>query len=147
MPSFERNLRDYYHHRYHHHRFVTYVQFKANNFTVRIPLKEHLKMSTQVSIGHTIAMSIAFLDQHGNPMIVDPKTDAAPVWTNSNPPVETVVAVLDGMSAVATPLTVGSDTISLNLVVGGVKFAATLDVNVIPEVQVLTSVAIVPVVS
>lgn len=104
-------------------------------------------MSTQVSIGHTIAMSIAFLDQHGNPMITDPKTDAAPAWTNIAPTVETVVAALDGMSAVATPVAVGSDTITLNLVVGGTKFQATLDVNVIAEVQVLTSIAIVPVVS
>lgn len=92
-------------------------------------------------------MSISFLDQHGNPMLTDPKADAVPVWANSNPVVETVAAALDGMSAVATPLTVGSDTVSLNLTVGGVKFATTLDVNVIAEVQTLSSVAIVPVVS
>ncbi len=139
----------HHHHKHHkhHHKYVTYVLLKVGNFAVRIPLKEHLKMSTQVSIGHTIAMSISFLDQHGNPMLTDVKPDAAPVWTNSTPAVETVVAPPDGMSAAATPLTVGSDTISLNLTVGGVKFAATLDVNVVPEVQVLTSVAIVPVVS
>lgn len=142
------HLMSHRHHKHHHHhKYVAYVQFKVNNVAVRIPIKEHLKMSTQVSIGHTIAMSISFLDQHGNPMLTDVKADAAPVWTNLNPAVETVVAPPDGMSAVATPLTVGSDTISLNLTVGGVKFAATLDVNVVPEVQVLTSVAIVPVVS
>lgn len=104
-------------------------------------------MSTQVSVGHTIALSLAFLDQHGNPMLTDVKTDAPPAWSNSAPTVETVVAALDGMSAVATTLTVGSDTITTILSVGGVKFQATLDVNVIPEVQVLTTVNIVPVVS
>lgn len=105
-------------------------------------------MSTQVAIGHTIAMSIDFLDQHGNHMVNPVAVDAAPTWTNTNPSVEIVAAPADGMSALATPLTVGSDSVSVTLSVGGVKFAATLDVNVIPaEAQVLTSITIVPVVS
>lgn len=104
-------------------------------------------MSTQVSVGHTIALALAFLDQHGNPMLTDVKADAPPVWTNSTPATETVVAPPDGMSALATPLAVGSDTISVAFSVGSVKFGAALDVNVIAEVQVLTSVNIVPTVS
>lgn len=105
-------------------------------------------MSTEVAIGHTVAMSLAFLDQHGNPMITVAKPDSPPVWTNVKPAIETVVAPADGMSAVATPLVVGSDTITVKLSVGGVAFTATLDVNVIAtEAQVLTSVAIVPVIS
>lgn len=132
-----------HHHRHHH---PAYVLFKINSVWIRIPIKECIKMSTQVSIGHEIDMSISFLDQHGNPMLVATKPDTSPVWTNSTPTVETVTAALDGMSAVAKPVAVGSDTISVDLIVAGVAFKATLDVNVITEVQVLTSVAINPVV-
>lgn len=136
------------HHRHHHHyhRRVTYILFTVNKISVRIPIKEYIQMSTQVSIGHEIDMSIDFLDQHGNPMLEVAKPDTAPVWSNINSTVETVAAALDGMSAVAKPVAVGSDTISVDLVVAGVKFNATLDVNVITEVQVLTSIKINPVV-
>jgi len=131
------------HRHYHHLSHVTYIRFTVNRVAVIVPIRERIiHMSTQVSIGHEIDMSIDFLDQHGNPMLVVPKPDSAPVWSNIAPTVETVTAALDGLSAVAKPLAVGSDTISLDLMVAGVKFHASLDVNVIAEAQVLTSIAI-----
>lgn len=104
-------------------------------------------MSVTLSVGHLLNMSIAYLDQHGNPMLVTPTPDSPPVWANTTQATETIVAAADGNSAVGTPVAPGTDTVSLNVSVGGAAFPATLDVTVTPEAQVLTSVSIVPSVS
>ena len=101
-------------------------------------------MDAQVTLGHVINTSILFLDQNGNPMLTDVKSDAPPSWSNLNTGVETVVASADGMSAVVTPIATGVDTVSVALLVNGKPFAASLSVNVSPAPQVLTSVQIVP---
>jgi len=97
---------------------------------------------TQVTVGHQLALSILFLDQRGNPMLTAPTPDAAPSWSNSTPATETLAAAADGLSAVATTVAPGTDTVSLSVVVGGVTFSATLGVEVDAEPQVLTSVGI-----
>lgn len=101
-------------------------------------------MGIKVSLGHNVTGKITFLDQHGNPMLTPVVPDAAPVWSNLATDVETVTASADGLSMSAVPAKVGVDTISVKVTVGGAEFAATLDVEVTPEVQVFTSVAIEP---
>ena len=100
---------------------------------------------TDVIIGTGLSLSIAYLDQKGNPMLVAPTPDAPPVWSNANPAIETLTPAEDGMTCDASAIAVGDDTVSLAVTVGGAAFAATLAVHVQEEPQVLTSVAIVAV--
>lgn len=96
----------------------------------------------KVNIGHTMALSIIYLDQNGNPMLANPVLDTKPVWTNSTPATETLAPSADGTTAVATTVAVGTDTITLQVASGGKSFNATLAVEVDPAPQVLTSVSI-----
>ncbi len=99
-------------------------------------------MDAQVNLGHTINCELSFLDQNGNPMLVQPKPDAVPVWSNLAPAVDTLVASADGLQAVITPVAVGVDTVNVALAVGGKAFTATLNVAVAAAPQVLSSVEI-----
>lgn len=104
-------------------------------------------MTTTLSVGHTLNMSLQFLDQNGNPMLPAPAPDSPPVWSDTTSATETIVASASGLTCVGTPLAPGSDTVSVSTIVDGVTFTATLDVDVTAQAQVLTSVVIVPVVS
>ncbi len=97
---------------------------------------------TTVTVGHNIGLSIAFLDQNGNPMLVPVTTDTPPTWSNTNPEVETLKPAADGLTCEADTLTAGNDVVSLSVVVGGVAYPASLAVEVDAAPQVLTSVAI-----
>jgi hypothetical protein len=135
--------------RRHRHRRPPHfsVVLHVNEFSIILdPYLENV-MSTKVTVGHTIALAISFLDQHGNQMVAPQTPDAAPAWSNSNAAAETLAPAADGLSAVATAVAAGADTVSLSLAVGGKSFSASLDVEVDAEAQVLTSVAIVPTVS
>jgi hypothetical protein len=100
-------------------------------------------MSTvTVNIGHTLNFGLSFLDQNGNPMFTTPTPDSAPVWTNTTPATETVVAAANGLTAVGTPVAPGDDTVDVTVVVAGVSFSASQPVVVDAAPQVLTSVAI-----
>ena len=98
---------------------------------------------TDVTLGHKINLSIAYLDQNGNPMLTAPTPDAPPSWSNTTPATETLAVDPTGNTATATTVAVGTDVIDLSVTVGGQTFTATLGVNVSPVPQVLTSVAIV----
>jgi hypothetical protein len=97
----------------------------------------------QVALGHKLNMFIDFLDQNGNPMLTPVVPDAVPTWTTSSDTVATEVIAADGLSAVMNPIAVGTDQIGISVLVKGVKYEATLDVNVTgPAEQVLTTVSI-----
>lgn len=105
-------------------------------------------MATELQIGETLPLSIAFLDQHGQPMPSNPIPDAPPQWANTTPLTEAVTAALDGLSANAVALAAGNDTIKVTLTVSGTEYTATLDVTVdaaVPMVvaPTLTSIGIV----
>lgn len=97
---------------------------------------------TDVTLGHSIALSIEYLDQNGNPMLTPVTPDAPPAWANSTPATETLTVAPDGNTATANTVAVGTDVISLALKVAGADFSATLGVNVTAVPQVLTSIAI-----
>jgi len=94
-------------------------------------------------VGHTDNMSIVYLDQHGNPMLVTPVPDSPPTWTQTDSTVATLTVAADGLTASEQAVAAGSDVVSLTVVVGGVTFSASLPVTVTAEPQVLTSVDIV----
>jgi hypothetical protein len=100
-------------------------------------------MGIKVTVGHSVAYSLAFFDTNGNPMIVTPKPDAAPAWTNTTPATETVTASADGLTATGVALAAGTDVVSVALAVGGASFSALIDVEVDAAPQVLGSVQIV----
>lgn len=100
-----------------------------------------------VSIGHTVACSLVFLDQSGNPMLITPVPDALPVWTDTTPATGTLTPSPDGLTANEVALAAGSDTISVSLSVASVAFTASVGVVVSPAAQVLTSVSIATTVS
>lgn len=97
-------------------------------------------MSIVVTVGHTTALAVIYLDQHGNPMLVNPTADSI-TWSNTTPAAETLVQNADG-TATATAVAPGVDEIDLAVVVAGLTFNATLAVEVDAEPQVLTSVSI-----
>lgn len=120
-------------HKHRHHKTVYYELFAD----------EELKFMTDVSVGHTIIDTIVFLDQHGNPMLVAPTPDSAPVWTNlAAPAIDTMSVSADGSTDTITAVAAGVDTVTVTVIVGGTTFSATQQITVNPEPQVLTSVAI-----
>jgi len=100
-----------------------------------------------VSIGHTIAFSIEYLDANGNPMLTPPVPDAPQTWTNTATAIDTLAVSPDGTTAVDTAVAPGADTVTVALAVGGVAFTASQAIVVSPAPQVLTSVAVKAVVS
>jgi|SRR5271166_334350 len=123
------------------------VALTVQGVTVFLTPEENLHMAVTLSLGHTLSMSIAFMDQNGNPMLTTPTPDAAPAWSDTTPATETLAPSGDGLTCTGTPVAVGTDTVSLALAVGGAAFSATLDVTVTAAPQVLTSIGIVPVVN
>jgi hypothetical protein len=111
-----------------------------------VPFQENV-MDITLSIGHTLTDAIGFYDQNNNPMLTTPTPDSAPVWSDTTPATETLVAAANGLTATGTPLAVGSDVVSLTVIVGGVTFTATQNVTVTAAPQVLTSVQILPTVN
>jgi hypothetical protein len=102
-------------------------------------------MAATFNVGHQDMMTIAYLDQNGNPMLVTPTPDHPPAWTNAPVPAgcDTLLATADGSSATVTGVAVGQDTITLTVVVGGKSFVATDSITITAAPQVLTSVAVV----
>lgn len=134
-------------HRHHHRRHPVRILFTVGvsgepAFSVILEPGKKAHIMTKVTVGHKIALAIVYLDQNSNPMLTTPTPDSPPVWANTTPATETLVAAADGLSANTTALAVGTDAVSLTVVVGGVSFAASLSVEVDAAPQVLTSVAI-----
>ena len=122
----------------------SYVFFVINNTGVLLHHDRENLMTTTLSVGHTLDLTIQVLDQFGAPMLTPVTYDAAPTWTNSTPATETLAPAADGQSAVATPVAPGNDVITLALSIGGKALTAALAVTVTPAAQIPTSVVIVP---
>ena len=97
---------------------------------------------TTVSVGHTISMSIGYLDTNGNPMLVTPAPDNAPAWTDTTSATETLTVAPGGLTASALAIAPGSDTVSVALAVGGQQFTASLAITVEAAPQVLGSIVL-----
>ncbi len=103
-------------------------------------------MAYTLDVGKTELLAISYLDQDGKEMLPAPTPDAPPVWSQLTPASETLTAAADGNTATAVGLAAGTDTVEVDLTVGGISFKATIDatINVVaPPAQVLTSIAIV----
>lgn len=97
--------------------------------------------SLNVTVGHTVAFALAFLDQNGNPMLITPTPDAAPTWSDTTPATGTLTPAANGLTATEVAVAPGTDTVSVSLAVAGTSFSASIDLTV-DAVQVLTSVQI-----
>lgn len=102
-------------------------------------------MAYTLDVGKTELFAIEFLDQNGQPMGPTPTPDSPPSWAQTDPSIQSLTSAPDGLTAQATGLAAGSDTIQLSLSVGGQSFTATVDatVNAVQPTQTLTSIGIV----
>jgi hypothetical protein len=103
--------------------------------------------NVKVTVGHSVAFSIVYLDQNGNPMLTAPTPDSPPAWSDTTSATETLTPAASGLTASAVALAAGTDVVSVSVTVGGVVFSATCDVEVDAAPQVLTSVEIAAVAS
>lgn len=98
---------------------------------------------TDVVVGHEIVNTIVYLDQNGQPMLVTPTPDSAPVWTNlAAPTIDTMSVSADGSTDTVSAVGAGVDSLSVTVTVGGVAFTAVEQISISAAPQVLTSVAI-----
>src|SRR5260221_4975806 len=125
FPEYRRNR----HRRLHHGRPVFVVFVVRGKFGVLLKPNEELIIMTDITLGQGLDLSISYLDQNGSPMLTTPAPDAPPTWSNTTPATETIALSADGLTAHATTVAPGSDTISVSVVVGGATYAATLGVN------------------
>ena len=130
-------------HRHHrHHQRFSYIRLGVDNFGVILEPELEFYLMVDVTVGRSLALSIEYLDQNGNPMLTNPTPDAPPSWTNTTPETETITPSADGLTCTAQTLAVGTDSIGLTVVVGGQDFVASLAVSVGAVPQVLTKVGI-----
>lgn len=135
-------MRDRHRHlRKHKHRHFHVVLFVNGVGTVLTPGQRNSLM-IELTLGHNVECTLAYLDAKGNPMLVLPTPDAPAMWTNTTVATETLIAAADGNSAEATTVAVGTDVITVTVTVKGTVFTANLAVTVDAAPQVLTSVAI-----
>ena len=133
-----------YHRRHYHPRVVLFIDGYGHE------LNPHRRtcFMTQVTAGHKITYTIAYLDENGRPMITTPTPDGPPSWSNapSAPGIDTLTPSADGSSAVlqTNPGDADStDTVSMTVLVGGRSFSASDSVAISAAPQVLTSVELV----
>lgn len=100
-------------------------------------------MANILAVGQTVPLSIAYLDQNGQPMQTPPTPDAPPTWQNTTPATETLTVDPGNLTASVKGAAPGTDTVSVNVTVGGKPFSAQLVDTVTPAPQVLTSIEII----
>lgn len=120
------------------------VVLVIGSFAVELIKGDRIIMATTIKVGQTLPMSIEFLDSNGNVVSPPPATDTAPQWSQNDSSVGTLSQSSDGMSAQEIGLAAGNDVISLDLVIGGKTFDATLDLTVEAVASQVASIRIVP---
>lgn len=146
------SIEDYRHHHRHHYRPALLVRIKYRwhwrQRLYRLNPNRKVVIMTDVVVGHQIVNTIVYLDQNGQPMLTSPSPDAAPVWSNlAAPTVDTMQVSADGTTDTVTAVGAGADSLSVSVTVGGQVFTAVEQINVSTAPQVLSAVAINPVVS
>lgn len=138
-------IRFHHHRRYRRHHHHIRVILTLGGVSVELIPNGVIHMAVTQNVGQTTAFSIEYLDQNGQKMLVTPTPDAPPQWSQTDPAIDQLTAAADGNTADAKGLAAGTETIKLDLKVGGVDFSATIDMTVVAVVpaQVLTSIAIV----
>ena len=129
-----------------HKQHITYVLFYVNGVGVQLNPFFRENLMTKVNVGHSVALSIKYLDQNGNPMITPPTPDASPpiLWLSAK-----VVGTLvpSGATATYNATAPGNDDVEVQVQIGGTLFTASLAIEVDAVPQVFTSIAIGAVVS
>jgi hypothetical protein len=138
--------RFHHHHRHRHHFHRVRVEFSIDGvFAVELNPNGVTHMAISIDVGQSADFVLTYLDQNGQVMSPAPVPDQAPAWGNTTPAAETLtVSATDDTRASSIGVAAGTDTVEVDLAVGGVKFKATVDVtvNAVVPKQVLTSIAI-----
>lgn len=99
-----------------------------------------------VTVGHTVTNVLQYFDANGNPMLVTPTPDTPNVWTDSgsaaSPPIDTEAVSTDGNTQTVKATAAGTDLVGVTVVVGGKTFAGSVEIDISPAPQVLTSIGI-----
>ena len=99
-----------------------------------------------VTVGHTVTNVLQYFDANGNPMLITPTPDSPNVWTDSGsaatPPIDTSTVSTDGNTQTVVASAAGTDLVGVTVVVGGKTFTGSVEVDISPAPQVLTSIAI-----
>lgn len=107
-------------------------------------------MNLSLSPGHHAALSFTILDQNGNPFVAPPVPIQPPVWTNTmlTPPIDTLAAASDSLTAQLSANAPGGDTVTLSLDVpdpvsgNPIGLIALLPVTISAAPQIPTSLVI-----
>lgn len=92
---------------------------------VSVHLIPHMRIVMDISkkVGDTVAFGIKFVAADGTE-VTGIKPDSAPAWSDSNSAVETITESADGLTAGGPVIAAGTDTVKVDLMVGGVPFSA-----------------------
>ena len=137
-----------HHHRRHHHH-IRVALIVNDEFAVELIPNGVIHMATTMKVGQSTVFTIAYLDILGVPMVTPPTPDATPAWSQIDATIESLLAAADGLSATAVGLDGGAksrtDTVQVQLMVGGLPFSATIDstVEAVVQGQTLGSIQIV----
>jgi hypothetical protein len=120
------------------------VYLHVDNFAVELHANRKEFVMVAVTQGHTVNMTLQFVDTSGNPMLTQPTPDAAPTWTDTPVPagIDTLTVAPGGLTATLVTTAVGADTVTLVAIVGGVSYTGTLGVTIAALPQVLGGVQI-----
>src|ERR1700693_536913 len=113
-------LRDRHHHIGHHKHHQFHVVLFVNGVGTLLTPGQRTKEMIELTLGHFVECTLAYLDANGNPMLVTPKVDSPPVWTQTTPATDKLVVSADGLTAEAQTLAVGADSLGVTVIVSGV---------------------------
>lgn len=131
-----------WHRRRHRHHGHVYVVLQVDDcVTILLKPNEEIFLMTDNTIGGKgVDIRVRFLDAGGNEVVAT--ADSPPTWTN-NAAFETLTVSADGLSAHATAVAAGADTISVTAVVSGTSFSASVVVDVKAAPVVVASIDLV----
>ena len=102
-----------------------------------------------VNVGHKVTCTYTFVDQNGNPMLVQPTPAAPATWTDtpSAAGVDSNSVSADGTTDVVSALAAGTDTVGLSVTIqtpAGTPqtFTDSALITVTPAPQVVSGVVI-----
>jgi hypothetical protein len=124
-----------------HRRQRVHPVLRIGNVAVELIAWETIHMALTENVGQTSTLSIHYWDATGAE-ITAPVLDSPASWSQTTPATDTLTASADGNSATVVGLAAGSDTVQVQVMVGGKQFSATIDVTVAASAPALDHITI-----
>jgi hypothetical protein len=140
--------RKHHGHRHHHPLGGLFIWLVTNNHAVELEPERTIHMADTLHLAQIGNLSIVADDSKLNVVSFTPDPVVAPAtnptWTNSNPAAATLVASVDGLTAVLTPVAIGVTTVGVSVVIGGVTFSASDDISIVGGAVASVSIVLTP---